>query len=69
MCCDEHLEADGDSDMVEALKSRIEELRLENDGLNRSLTALAEQREATMRQALTNNGRILELERLLKEMQ
>jgi len=55
--------------MVEALKSRIEELRLENDGLNRSLTALAEQREATMRQALTNNGRILELERLLKEMQ
>jgi predicted nucleic acid-binding Zn-ribbon protein len=53
--------------MVEKLLFRIAELKRENDSLNQQLVEIAQRREGIVTQALTNNGRILELESLLAE--
>jgi prefoldin subunit 5 len=50
----------------EKIKARIEELRKQNDQGNTTLQEISQRREQIIQFLLTNNGRIMELEELLK---
>ena len=51
----------------EKIKKRIEELKKENDEINKELSKIANVREQFVQEALTINGRILELQDQLKD--
>ena len=48
------------------IKKRIEKIKIENDSINKALQGIEEERMKLINKALTNNGRILELEDILK---
>ena len=50
----------------EKIQERIEHLKLENDQGNRTLQEIENKKQQIIQFLLTNNGRILELEELLK---
>ncbi len=50
----------------EQIEKRILDLKKENDKINQGIVDLDGQRQELIKQAITNNGRILELEELLK---
>lgn len=50
----------------EQIEKRIRDLKKENDKLNQGIVDLDNQRQQLIQQAIINNGRILELEELLK---
>lgn len=50
----------------ERLRKRQDELKKENDEVNRQLAELEQMKNQLIREALVRNGRILELEELLK---
>lgn len=52
----------------ETINKRIEELKKENDNANKQLQNLESAKSQLIQQALIRNGRILELEELLKEL-
>lgn len=53
----------------EKIKARIDELKKENDKTNEELVRLEQLRNRFVQEALIRNGRILELEELLKEFE
>ena len=53
--------------MKEKLQQRIEELKKENDQALQNLQIMDLERQKTINNILTRNGRILELEEMLKE--
>ena len=52
----------------EQIEKRILDLKKENDKINQDLVALDAQRQQLLQQAIQNNGRILELEEVLKSI-
>jgi len=52
----------------EQIEKRILDLKKENDKINQDLVALDDQRQQLLQQAIQNNGRILELEEVLKSI-
>ena len=53
--------------MNHKIEKRIEELKKENDELNRKLIELEQEKRNLINLALINNGRILELETFLNK--
>ena len=53
--------------MNNKIEKRIEELKKENDELNRKLIELEQEKRNLINLALINNGRILELETFLNK--
>lgn len=51
----------------EELEKRIVDIKKENDELNESLVVLDQERQQLIQKAIINNGRILELEDLIKQ--
>ena len=54
--------------MKEKLENRIEELRKENDQTNAMLQSVDIRKSQLIQEILTRNGRILELEEILKDL-
>jgi len=52
--------------MEKRIRERIEELKKENDQINNRLEQLNIERNNLIQKALSNNGAIIELEKLLK---
>jgi hypothetical protein len=50
----------------EKLEKRIQEIKLENDVANQYLQKLDNERQKTIAECLMRNGRIMELEEILK---
>ena len=50
----------------EKIQTRIEELKKQNDQVNEILVRLERERNRLVQEALIRNGRILELEEILK---
>lgn len=53
---------------LEEIKKRLEDLKKENDKVNEQFKQLEITRNQLIQEALIRNGRILELEELLKEI-
>jgi hypothetical protein len=49
------------------IKKRIEEIKKDNDKLNEEMQKLERQKSEIINKALLNNGRLLELEEMLKK--
>jgi hypothetical protein len=49
------------------IKKRIEEIKKDNDKLNEEMQKLERQKSEIISKALLNNGRLLELEEMLKK--
>ena len=54
--------------MKEKIRERVEELKRENDVDNQRLAELERRKNILIQEILVRNGRILELERLLDEV-
>ena len=54
--------------MKEKLETRIEELKKENDKANTMLQNIDIKKSQLIQEILTRNGRILELEEILKDL-
>ena len=54
--------------MKEKLQQRVEELKKENDQANTLLQNIDIRKSQIIQEILTRNGRILELEEILKEL-
>ena len=50
----------------EKIQTRIEELKKQNDQVNEVLLRMEQERNRLIQEALVRNGRILELEEILK---
>ena len=55
--------------MKEKLQKRIEELKKENDQTNSALIQLDQKRNQLFQEGLVRNGRILELEEIVKGLE